>query len=83
MLIQHKRQDLSLVLRKIGRIKYPHFALPAVFPILVASHYSSATDFNITRATNLQLVNLDTESVSASLPTCHWMLLLPLYLLLI
>ncbi|XP_065531804.1 LOW QUALITY PROTEIN: V-set domain-containing T-cell activation inhibitor 1 [Lathamus discolor] len=41
------------------------------------------TDFNITRATNLQLVNLDTESVSSSLPTCHWMLLLPLYLLLI
>ncbi|KAM9020542.1 V-set domain-containing T-cell activation inhibitor 1 [Ara ararauna] len=41
------------------------------------------TDFNITRATNLQLVNLDTESLSSSLPTCHWMLLLPLYLLLI
>ncbi|XP_062473172.1 V-set domain-containing T-cell activation inhibitor 1 [Pezoporus occidentalis] len=29
------------------------------------------TDFNITRVTNLQLVNLDTESVSSSLPSCH------------
>ncbi|XP_051467743.1 V-set domain-containing T-cell activation inhibitor 1, partial [Apus apus] len=39
------------------------------------------TDFNITRGTNLQLVNLNAESVSSSLPPCHWMLLLPLYLL--
>ncbi|NXT22071.1 VTCN1 inhibitor, partial [Syrrhaptes paradoxus] len=41
------------------------------------------TDFSITRGTNLQLVNLNAESVSSSLPACHWMLLLPLYLLLI
>uniref|UniRef100_A0A8B9QD07 V-set domain containing T cell activation inhibitor 1 n=1 Tax=Apteryx owenii TaxID=8824 RepID=A0A8B9QD07_APTOW len=39
------------------------------------------TDFNITRGTNLQLLNLNIESVSSSLPACHWMLLLPLYLL--
>ncbi|XP_040980671.1 V-set domain-containing T-cell activation inhibitor 1 isoform X3 [Aquila chrysaetos chrysaetos] len=39
------------------------------------------TDFSITRGTNLQLVNLNAESVSSSLPACHWMLLLPLYLL--
>ncbi|XP_025959247.2 V-set domain-containing T-cell activation inhibitor 1 isoform X1 [Dromaius novaehollandiae] len=39
------------------------------------------TDFNITRGTNLQLVNLNIESLSSSLPACHWMLLLPLYLL--
>ncbi|NWX22115.1 VTCN1 inhibitor, partial [Aegotheles bennettii] len=37
------------------------------------------TDFSVTRGTNLQLVNL--ESVSSALPVCHWMLLLPLYLL--
>nr|XP_009687931.1 PREDICTED: V-set domain-containing T-cell activation inhibitor 1 [Struthio camelus australis] len=37
------------------------------------------TDFNITRGTSLQLVNLDIASASSSLPTCHWMLLLPLY----
>ncbi|NXC14627.1 VTCN1 inhibitor, partial [Corythaeola cristata] len=37
------------------------------------------TDFSITRRTNLQLVNLNAES--SSLPACHWMLLLPLYLL--
>ncbi|XP_032853459.1 V-set domain-containing T-cell activation inhibitor 1 isoform X3 [Tyto alba] len=48
---------------------------------VTASHYSSATDFSITRGTNLQLVNLDAESMSSSLPACHWMLLLPLYLL--
>ncbi|KAF1419247.1 V-set domain-containing T-cell activation inhibitor 1, partial [Spheniscus humboldti] len=41
------------------------------------------TDFSITRGTNLQLVNRNAESVSSSLPACHWMLLLPLYLLLI
>ncbi|XP_075620864.1 V-set domain-containing T-cell activation inhibitor 1 isoform X2 [Balearica regulorum gibbericeps] len=41
------------------------------------------TDFSITRGTNLQLVNLNAESVSSSLPACHWMLLLSLYLLLI
>ncbi|NXW64417.1 VTCN1 inhibitor, partial [Eurystomus gularis] len=41
------------------------------------------TDFSITRGTNLRLVNLNTESVSSSLPACPWMLLLPLYLLLI
>ncbi|NXP75297.1 VTCN1 inhibitor, partial [Ramphastos sulfuratus] len=39
------------------------------------------TDFSITRGTNLQLVNLNTKSVSSSLPPCHWILLLPLYLL--
>ncbi|NXL58137.1 VTCN1 inhibitor, partial [Chordeiles acutipennis] len=41
------------------------------------------TDFSITRGTNLQLVNLNAESASFSLPACHWMLLLPLYQLLI
>ncbi|NXK38898.1 VTCN1 inhibitor, partial [Piprites chloris] len=41
------------------------------------------TDFSITRGTNLQLVNLNAESVSSSFPACHWMLLLSLYLLLI
>ncbi|NXJ17546.1 VTCN1 inhibitor, partial [Dicrurus megarhynchus] len=39
------------------------------------------TDFSITKVTNLQLVNLNAESVSSSFPACHWMLLLPLYLL--
>ncbi|XP_059680781.1 V-set domain-containing T-cell activation inhibitor 1 [Gavia stellata] len=48
---------------------------------VTASHCSSATDFSITRGTNLQLVNLNAASVSSSLPACHWMLLLPLYLL--
>ncbi|NXU48280.1 VTCN1 inhibitor, partial [Turnix velox] len=41
------------------------------------------TDSSITRWTNLQLVNLNAESVSSSLPACHWVLLLLLYLLLI
>ncbi|XP_071415898.1 V-set domain-containing T-cell activation inhibitor 1 [Pithys albifrons albifrons] len=50
---------------------------------VTASHYSSATDFSITRGTNLQLVTLNAESVSSSFPACHWMVLLPLYLLLI
>ncbi|XP_040452880.1 V-set domain-containing T-cell activation inhibitor 1 [Falco naumanni] len=48
---------------------------------VTVSHCSSATDFSITRGTNLQLVSLQAESVSRSLPACHWMLLLPLYLL--
>ncbi|NWV27973.1 VTCN1 inhibitor, partial [Origma solitaria] len=39
------------------------------------------TDFSITKVTNLQLVNLSAESVSSSFAACHWMLLLPLYLL--
>ncbi|NXU83197.1 VTCN1 inhibitor, partial [Xiphorhynchus elegans] len=39
------------------------------------------TDFSITRGTNLQLVNFNAESVSSSFSACHWMLLLPLYLL--
>ncbi|XP_057240391.1 V-set domain-containing T-cell activation inhibitor 1 [Malurus melanocephalus] len=39
------------------------------------------TDFSITKVTNLELVNLNAESVSSSFPACHWMLLLPLYLL--
>ncbi|NWH35325.1 VTCN1 inhibitor, partial [Chloropsis hardwickii] len=39
------------------------------------------TDFSITKVTILQLVNLNAESVSSSFPACHWMLLLPLYLL--
>ncbi|NXD54183.1 VTCN1 inhibitor, partial [Corvus moneduloides] len=39
------------------------------------------TDFSITKVTNLQLVNLNAESVSSSFPACHWMLLLSLYLL--
>ncbi|NWU31702.1 VTCN1 inhibitor, partial [Dyaphorophyia castanea] len=39
------------------------------------------TDFSITKVTNLQLVNLNSESVSSSFPACNWMLLLPLYLL--
>ncbi|NXI43843.1 VTCN1 inhibitor, partial [Galbula dea] len=39
------------------------------------------TDFSITRRTSLQLLNLNAESVSSSLPACHWMLLLSLYLL--
>ncbi|NWR45654.1 VTCN1 inhibitor, partial [Regulus satrapa] len=38
-------------------------------------------DFSITKVTNLQLVNLNADSVSSSFPACHWMLLLPLYLL--
>ncbi|KAM9246775.1 V-set domain-containing T-cell activation inhibitor 1 [Leptosomus discolor] len=41
------------------------------------------TGFSITRGTNLQLVNLNAEAVSSSLSACHWMLLLPLYQLLI
>ncbi|KAM7066660.1 LOW QUALITY PROTEIN: V-set domain-containing T-cell activation inhibitor 1 [Acridotheres tristis] len=40
-----------------------------------------ATDFSVTKLTNLQLVNLNAESVSSSFLACHWMLLLPLYLL--
>ncbi|NXT77554.1 VTCN1 inhibitor, partial [Zapornia atra] len=39
------------------------------------------TDFSITRGTNLQLVDLDVESVSTSLSACYWMLLLSLHLL--
>ncbi|XP_031411754.1 V-set domain-containing T-cell activation inhibitor 1 isoform X1 [Meleagris gallopavo] len=39
------------------------------------------TDFNITTETSLHMVNLNTESVSSSLPACHWMLLLPMCLL--
>ncbi|NWV06205.1 VTCN1 inhibitor, partial [Ptilonorhynchus violaceus] len=39
------------------------------------------TDFSITKVTNLQLVNLNAESVSSSFPACHWLLLLSLYLL--
>ncbi|NXI21819.1 VTCN1 inhibitor, partial [Sterrhoptilus dennistouni] len=39
------------------------------------------TDFSITKVTNLQLVSLNAESVSSPFPACHWMLLLPLYLL--
>ncbi|XP_072193174.1 V-set domain-containing T-cell activation inhibitor 1 isoform X1 [Excalfactoria chinensis] len=39
------------------------------------------TDFNITRETSLHVVNLNTESVSSSLPACHWMLLLPVCVL--
>ncbi|NWW12968.1 VTCN1 inhibitor, partial [Oreocharis arfaki] len=38
------------------------------------------TDFSITKVTNLQLVNLNAESLSSSFPACLWMLLLPLYL---
>ncbi|XP_023796404.1 V-set domain-containing T-cell activation inhibitor 1 [Cyanistes caeruleus] len=41
----------------------------------------TGTDFSITKVTNLQLVSLNAESVSSSFPACHWMLLLPLYLL--
>uniref|UniRef100_A0A8C0UZM2 V-set domain containing T cell activation inhibitor 1 n=1 Tax=Cyanistes caeruleus TaxID=156563 RepID=A0A8C0UZM2_CYACU len=41
----------------------------------------TVTDFSITKVTNLQLVSLNAESVSSSFPACHWMLLLPLYLL--
>ncbi|NXH35196.1 VTCN1 inhibitor, partial [Myiagra hebetior] len=41
----------------------------------------TVTDFSITKVTNLQLVNLNAESVSSSFPACHWMLLLPLFLL--
>ncbi|XP_074390902.1 V-set domain-containing T-cell activation inhibitor 1 isoform X2 [Zonotrichia albicollis] len=48
---------------------------------VTASHNSSATDFSTMKVTNLQLVNLNAESVSSSFPACHWMLLLPLYLL--
>ncbi|NXP56495.1 VTCN1 inhibitor, partial [Heliornis fulica] len=39
------------------------------------------TDFSITRGTDLQVVDLDVESVSSTLSACHWMLLLPLHLL--
>ncbi|NWI50807.1 VTCN1 inhibitor, partial [Calyptomena viridis] len=39
------------------------------------------TDFSITMGTNLQLVNLNAESVSSSFPACHWMLLLHLLLI--
>ncbi|NXB82244.1 VTCN1 inhibitor, partial [Donacobius atricapilla] len=39
------------------------------------------TDFSVTKATNLQLVSLNAESVPSSFLACHWMLLLPLYLL--
>ncbi|NWW33001.1 VTCN1 inhibitor, partial [Panurus biarmicus] len=39
------------------------------------------TDFSITKVTDLQLVSLKAESVASSFPACHWMLLLPLYLL--
>ncbi|NXX66357.1 VTCN1 inhibitor, partial [Spizella passerina] len=39
------------------------------------------TDFSTMKVTNLQLVNLNAESVSSSFPASHWMLLLPLYLL--
>ncbi|XP_030317651.1 V-set domain-containing T-cell activation inhibitor 1 isoform X2 [Calypte anna] len=39
------------------------------------------TDFSIVMWTNLQLVSLNAEPVSSSLPAFHWMLLLPLYLL--
>ncbi|NXJ94090.1 VTCN1 inhibitor, partial [Corythaixoides concolor] len=49
--------------------------------IAVAAGNIRVTDFSITRRTDLQLVNLNAESVSSSLPACHWMLLLPLYLL--
>uniref|UniRef100_A0A8V0ZRJ0 V-set domain containing T cell activation inhibitor 1 n=1 Tax=Gallus gallus TaxID=9031 RepID=A0A8V0ZRJ0_CHICK len=49
--------------------------------VTASSHHSSATDFNITRETSLHVVNLNTESVSSSLPACHWMLLLPMCLL--
>ncbi|OXB68922.1 hypothetical protein ASZ78_005359 [Callipepla squamata] len=49
--------------------------------VTASSHYSSATDFNITKETSLHMVNLNTESVSSSLPVCHWMLLLPMCLL--
>ncbi|XP_041319938.1 V-set domain-containing T-cell activation inhibitor 1 [Pyrgilauda ruficollis] len=48
---------------------------------VTASHNSSATDFSFTKVSNLQLVNLNAESASSSFPACHWMLLLPLYLL--
>ncbi|NXC30146.1 VTCN1 inhibitor, partial [Campylorhamphus procurvoides] len=41
------------------------------------------TDFSLTRGTKLQLVNFNAESVSSSFSACHWILLLPLYLLLI
>ncbi|XP_074963532.1 V-set domain-containing T-cell activation inhibitor 1 [Phalacrocorax aristotelis] len=41
------------------------------------------TDFSITRGTNLQLVNLNAESVTSPLPASHWILLLPMYLLLL
>ncbi|NWV31231.1 VTCN1 inhibitor, partial [Grantiella picta] len=40
----------------------------------------TVTDFSITKVTNLQLMNLNAESVSSSFPACLWMLLLPLYL---
>ncbi|NXL30700.1 VTCN1 inhibitor, partial [Glaucidium brasilianum] len=49
--------------------------------IAKATSNIKVTDFSITRGTNLQLMNLNAESVSNSLPACHWMLLLPLYLL--
>ncbi|NXA76370.1 VTCN1 inhibitor, partial [Thryothorus ludovicianus] len=41
------------------------------------------TDFSVSEVTNLQLVYLNAESMSSSFPACQWMLLLPLYLLLI
>ncbi|NXC41774.1 VTCN1 inhibitor, partial [Penelope pileata] len=49
--------------------------------IAMATGNIKVTDFNVTGETNLQVVNLNTESVSSSLPACHWMLLLPVCLL--
>ncbi|NXP16911.1 VTCN1 inhibitor, partial [Scytalopus superciliaris] len=49
--------------------------------IATATGSIKVTDFSITKGTNLQLLNLNSESVLSSFPACHWMLLLPLYLL--
>lgn len=78
-----KRGSVYQHSEKLGAIGLPtNFAFLAMFSNLVASsHHSSATDFNITRETSLHVVNLNTESVSSSLPACHWMLLLPMCLL--
>ncbi|NWR77407.1 VTCN1 inhibitor, partial [Centropus unirufus] len=48
-----------------------------------ATGHISVTDFSVTRGTDFQLVSPSAESVSSSLPSCPWMLLLLLYLLLI
>uniref|UniRef100_U3JRK5 Ig-like domain-containing protein n=1 Tax=Ficedula albicollis TaxID=59894 RepID=U3JRK5_FICAL len=60
---------------------------PAIYTCVIENSIAKAmgnirvTDLSVTKVTNLQLVNLNAESVSSSFPACHWMLLLPLYLL--
>uniref|UniRef100_A0A8C3TUN5 V-set domain containing T cell activation inhibitor 1 n=1 Tax=Catharus ustulatus TaxID=91951 RepID=A0A8C3TUN5_CATUS len=59
----------------------------AIYTCLIENSIANAmsnirvTDFSVTKVTSLQMLSLNAEAVSYSFPACHWMLLLPSYLL--